>query len=154
VLTWPSPDARVPTCRLIDLEMARPLADDDSGSCGGCNEEVRSQWARAQQPSRGPVIGFKPGYEAKQHTTKTKGSAYPHHPNAPNLSTKTTTNSYAAPEIVARRVTDWAAADIWSLGISLYNMLTARPMYTRPEDDAFAWLARGKAAALVYHYAE
>lgn len=66
VLTWPSPDARVPTCRLIDLEMARPLAhDDDSGSCGGCKEEGGSQWA--QQPSRGPVIGFKPGYEAQRN---------------------------------------------------------------------------------------
>jgi len=35
------------------------------------------------------------------------------------------------------------AADVWSLGICLYIMLTAHPLYTSPNDAAFAILAKG-----------
>lgn len=48
---------------------------------------------------------------------------------------------------------DWHAADQWSLGICLYIMLTARPLYAHPDDRAFEILATGGAPALLRHYA-
>lgn len=49
--------------------------------------------------------------------------------------------AYAAPEVVRGTVEDWHAADIWSLGLCLYNMLTSMAIYTAPHDAAFAILA-------------
>lgn len=46
--------------------------------------------------------------------------------------------SYIAPEIVSMKsVIDVYAADVWSLGICLYNMLTCRPLYNKPNDSTY-----------------
>ena len=50
--------------------------------------------------------------------------------------------AYAAPEVVAGTVEDWHAADMWSLGLCLYNMLTGMSIYTDPSEEAFAVLAK------------
>ena len=44
---------------------------------------------------------------------------------------------YVAPEVVAGTVRDWRAADVWSLGVCLYNMLTGMAIYSDPQDEAY-----------------
>jgi serine/threonine protein kinase len=47
-------------------------------------------------------------------------------------------SSYIAPELARMRsVVDVYAADVWSLGVCLYNMLTAAPLYEQPFDSTF-----------------
>ncbi len=62
-------------------------------------------------------------------------------------------HSYVSPEGAYGTVLDWHAADAWSLGICLYIMLTARPLYSHPDDRAFEILACGGAPSLLHHYA-
>jgi serine/threonine protein kinase len=61
--------------------------------------------------------------------------------------------SYISPEGAYGTVLDWHAADQWSLGVILYIILTARPLYSHPNDRAFEILACGGAPMLVHHYA-
>ena len=42
---------------------------------------------------------------------------------------------------------------MWSLGIVTYMLLTGRPLYAGPEDEAFALLAAGGAPGLLHFYA-
>lgn len=51
--------------------------------------------------------------------------------------------SYLAPEVVYEEPHDPFAADVWSLGVCLYTMLTGRPLYSSPSDQAFKVMARG-----------
>lgn len=47
-------------------------------------------------------------------------------------------SSYIAPELARMRsVVDVYAADVWSLGVCLYNLLTAAPLYEQPFDQTF-----------------
>jgi serine/threonine protein kinase len=47
-------------------------------------------------------------------------------------------SSYMAPEIARMKpVVDVYAADVWSLGVCLYNLLTASPLYDKPFDATF-----------------
>ena len=47
-------------------------------------------------------------------------------------------SSYLAPEIARMRsAVDVYAADVWSLGVCLYNLLTAAPLYEQPFDPTF-----------------
>lgn len=59
---------------------------------------------------------------------------------------------YVAPECVFGTVVDWEAADVWSLGVSLYTMLTRHPLYTDPEDSGFELLCRGEARRMMEFY--
>jgi len=74
----------------------------------------------------------------------------------PSSSTSTTTTSwpvrltpqrcrgkaaYVAPEVVREEACDPFASDIWSLAVCLYAMLTGRPLYNSPEDQAFRVMA-------------
>ena len=49
---------------------------------------------------------------------------------------------YVAPEVVREEPCDPFAADIWSLGVCLYIMLTGRPLYSTPRDPAFKILCQ------------
>lgn len=61
---------------------------------------------------------------------------------------------YAPPEVIETGETiDPYAVDIWSLGVTLFVMLTGRPLYTDPNDAAFAVLAQGSTRRLLDHYA-
>lgn len=47
-------------------------------------------------------------------------------------------SSYIAPELARLKpVVNVYAADVWSLGVCLYNLLTAAPLYERPFDSTF-----------------
>ena len=59
---------------------------------------------------------------------------------------------YIAPECVDGTVSDWLAADIWSLGICLYTMLTRHPLYLNPEELGFELLCRGEAGRVIEYY--
>jgi serine/threonine protein kinase len=59
---------------------------------------------------------------------------------------------YIAPECVNGTVSDWLAADIWSLGICLYTMLTRHPLYLDPEELGFELLCRGEAGRVIEYY--
>lgn len=50
--------------------------------------------------------------------------------------------AYVAPEVAQERAFDPFAADVWSLGVCLFMMLTARPLYTSHHDQAFKILSR------------
>ena len=41
---------------------------------------------------------------------------------------------YVCPETVLELATDPFAADVWSLGVVLYILLTHRPLYADPSD--------------------
>jgi len=45
--------------------------------------------------------------------------------------------SPSLPQVVAGTVRDWRAADVWSLGVCLYNMLTGMAIYSDPQDEAY-----------------
>ena len=60
--------------------------------------------------------------------------------------------SYVAPEVVREEACDPFASDIWSLGVSLYSMLTARPLYSSPKDTSFNMLAQGQVEKVVDTY--
>lgn len=60
--------------------------------------------------------------------------------------------SYVCPEIVREDVSDPFAADVWSLGVILFIMLTLTPLYQSPEDVAFRMLCHGQFDELVNHY--
>jgi serine/threonine protein kinase len=47
-----------------------------------------------------------------------------------------------APEIWREEPTDGYSADVWSLGVMLYIMLTGSPLYTEPQDAYFSLLAQ------------
>jgi serine/threonine protein kinase len=49
--------------------------------------------------------------------------------------------AYVAPELVDGTVRDWHAADVWSLGVCLYNLCTGLTLYSHPSDPAFTVLA-------------
>ncbi len=129
-------DDSTPTCHLIDLEMARFTGP-----------------ASASAPSNNPR---RPHHHRRSKT--------PPPPPAPATSSSNDNDSaaaagfkpgYVSPEVAARRgVADWHAADVWSLGICLYVMLTGRPLYQGPQDEAFVLLAQGGAPGLVHYHAK
>lgn len=47
---------------------------------------------------------------------------------------------------------DVHALDVWALGCCTYMLLTGRPLYASPTDEAFAMVAAGGAAGLIAHY--
>lgn len=49
--------------------------------------------------------------------------------------------AYVAPEVANGIVRDWHAADVWSLGVCLYNLCTGFALYSHPRDPAFKVLA-------------
>lgn len=61
--------------------------------------------------------------------------------------------SYVCPEVVREDVSDPFAADVWSLGVILFIMLTLTPLYQSPEDVAFRMLCNGQFDELLDHYA-
>ena len=60
--------------------------------------------------------------------------------------------SYLSPECVREEPLDPFAADVWSLGICLYAMLTGRLLYTSPRDPAFHMIARGGIRNVINSY--
>lgn len=50
--------------------------------------------------------------------------------------------AYVAPEVVREEAFDPFAADVWSLGVCLYTMLMARPLYNSPHDQAFKMISK------------
>jgi len=60
--------------------------------------------------------------------------------------------SYVAPEVVFEEPFDPFTADILSLGVCLYSMLTARPLYNSPKDLAFKIMAKGGAQKVISTY--
>ena len=60
--------------------------------------------------------------------------------------------SYVSPEVVRQDPCDMFAADIWSLGVCLYTMLTGRPLYNSSSDQAFAIMAKGGAEDVMTIY--
>ena len=61
--------------------------------------------------------------------------------------------AYVSPEVVDGTVRDWHAADVWALGVCLYNLLTALTLYARPDDKAFRLLReRDGARRLLLHH--
>ena len=60
--------------------------------------------------------------------------------------------SYLAPEVVLEEPCDPFAADVWSLGICMYILLTGRPLYSSPHDQAFKAMARGGVRQVVALY--
>ena len=60
---------------------------------------------------------------------------------------------YVSPEVVREEPFCGFAADIWSLGVCLYIMLTGRPLYGGPKDEAFKILSHpGGSRAVVSAY--
>lgn len=52
-------------------------------------------------------------------------------------------SSYIAPELAhMKSAVNVFAADVWSLGVCLYNMLTAAPLYERPFDSTFSTMEK------------
>ncbi len=63
--------------------------------------------------------------------------------------------AYVSPELVDGSVRDWHAADVWALGVCLYNLCTGLTLYSHPSDPAFRVLAtegaRGARRLLRHH---
>jgi len=62
--------------------------------------------------------------------------------------------SYVSPEMVEEGVVayDPYAADMWSLGICLYVMLTGCPLYNSPQDVSFHLMAQGRVEEVITAY--
>lgn len=56
------------------------------------------------------------------------------------LSSRCTKHPYLAPEVVVCDAYDPFAADVWSVGVCLYMMLTAKPLYSHYNDISFELL--------------
>jgi serine/threonine protein kinase len=60
--------------------------------------------------------------------------------------------TYVCPEVAHEEVFNGYAADVWSLGIIIYMLLTLTPLYHSPEDRAFRMLVGGQFDALLDSY--
>jgi serine/threonine protein kinase len=63
---------------------------------------------------------------------------------------------YVAPEVIMKegQPVDAFAADVWSLGVMIYGMMTFRQLYTTPSDASFRVLTMGKSRALMDRFEE
>jgi len=126
--------------RLIDLEMARKVAmiegegGKDSLGVEGGDKTEKAVWAAegGREGERGRAShGWRQGQQRKLAGGKP---------------------GYVAPEVVSGFITDFLAADVWSLGICLVILLTGRPLYTDPDDVCFHLLAEGRIEEVLDHY--
>ena len=60
--------------------------------------------------------------------------------------------SYMSPEAAFQEPVDPFAADVWSLGILLYMLLTGSPLYGTRSDDAFVLLRLGRLDEVLASY--
>jgi len=61
-------------------------------------------------------------------------------------------SSYVAPEVARENIFDGHAADVWSLGVILFIMLTLTPLYGHPDDNAWRLIVSGQMDVLLDHY--
>ena len=132
--------------RLIDLEMARKvvvveeeggredLGKEGEGFSGWCDktEEAVVYTEGGREGGRGRA-----GHGPRQGQRQKLAGGKP---------------GYVAPEVVSGFITDFLAADVWSLGICLVILLTGRPLYTDPDDVCFHLLAEGRIEEVLDHY--
>lgn len=62
-------------------------------------------------------------------------------------------SGYISPEVFRKKPYDPYAADVWSLGVVFYVILTGMPLYAAAGDKAFRILEKGLYDKLVDHYA-